>query len=210
MGTNLSPIPPPTHEVVSESGGIVTRAWEGFFQFLHRYTKPRWRDTNVGGVSLTKAAANQPDLVTLDGTNIITYAFDGATKTEEAHGAFELQHDYQEGTDIYPHVHWYPSNTGTGNVEWFLDYLIKEGTTPIRLTGTMSIVSAASGTAFTPTFAEFGAITGTTLKIGSQIHFRLYLVPTGTHDTYASDALLGTFGIHYRIDAPGSISKASK
>lgn len=34
----------------------------------------------------------------------------------------QLPHSWKEGTTIYPHVHWLPKASKTGNVEWNLDY----------------------------------------------------------------------------------------
>lgn len=162
-----------------------------------------WKDINIGGVNLTLSAANRPDQVTIDTTSIITYAFDGAALTEEVSGAFELQHDYKEGTDIIPHVHWYPTTAGAGNVKWQLEYWIRINDT-VKLTGTITITDAASGTAWTEERADFPAITGTTLLINAQIHFRLFRNPTDAADTYAADAAIGTIGIHYEINTMGS------
>lgn len=34
----------------------------------------------------------------------------------------QLPHNWVDGTTIYPHIHWVPRSTGTGNVQWNLDY----------------------------------------------------------------------------------------
>lgn len=166
-----------------------------------------WKDINVGGISL-KQGATAPDPINLDTTSIQVYAFDGATLTEEVSGAFELQHDYKEGTNIVPHIHWYTTDTGAGNVKWQLEYYIKSGTS--EYTGTTSVTTAATGTAWEEIRSDFPAITGTNFTIGMQIHFRLFRDPTDAADTYASDAALGTFGIHYEVDTVGSRQISTK
>lgn len=166
-----------------------------------------WKDINVGGISL-KQGATAPDPINLDTTSIQVYAFDGATLTEEASGAFELQHDYKEGTNIVPHIHWYTTDTGAGNVKWQLEYYIKSGTS--EYTGTTSVTTAATGTAWEEIRSDFPAITGTNFTIGMQIHFRLFRDPTDAADTYASDAALGTFGIHHEVDTVGSRQISTK
>jgi len=205
---NNSPTPPPLKECIAEISRLVTQPWGNFFNYLWNYTKVRWNDINIGGASLTKAASNQPALVTIAGTNVLSYGFGGSSGVDELHGCFELQHDYQEGTDIYPHIHWYPDTTGTGNVILNLDYAIMQSTG--NLTGTMAITTAAPGVAWKSVFSEFGAITGTTLKIGAQVHLRLWRNASATGDTFPDIAVIGTLGIHCQIDYPGSLQKTSK
>ena len=169
-----------------------------------------WKDINIGGVSLTRQANKQPDLVAINGTNILTYAFDGASSEEEVHGGFEIQHDYKEGTDLIPHLHLYPTTTGAGNIKFFLDYYIKEnGLAPV--TGTTSFVIAAGGTAWEELRSNFDSvIDGSTITIGAQCSFKLYRDPTDAEDTYGADVAISTFGVHYEIDTIGSRTTTSK
>lgn len=163
-----------------------------------------WKDENAGGVSLTKANSNQPDLITINGTNILTYAFDGVNSLEELHWNVEIQHDYKEGTDLWPHMHFYPTTTGAGNVKFFLEYYIKEsGNTPVQ--GTTSFVLAAGGVAWEELRINFDdVIDGTNLSIADQAHFRVYRDPNDVEDTYGDDVAIATLGYHYEIDTVGS------
>ena len=137
-----------------------------------------------------------------------TWAFDGGSTTESAHGAFEIQHDYKEGTDVTPHVHWYPTTTGTGNVVWQGEYYITEDGN--YLTGTVACTTAATGTAWEEVRADFEPLSGDSLGIGYQVHVRLFRDPTHAADTYTGDAALGTFGMHYEVDAMGSRTITAK
>ena len=169
-----------------------------------------WKDINLGGVSLTKAAANQPDLITINGTNILTYAFDGGTKLEELHGSFELQHDYKEGTDLVPHTHIYPTTTGAGNIKIFLEYYVKFHD-KVAVTGVTSFVVASGGVAWNEIRVNFDdVIDGTALTIGEQCHFRVYRDPTDAQDTYTGDVAIATIGVHYEIDTVGSRTITTK
>lgn len=167
-----------------------------------------WKDMNISTLGLS-VGANIPDLINLDTTTIKVRAFDGGALTEELDGVMELQHDYKEGTDIIPHLHWYPTNANAGNVKWQLEYYLRQDNT-VKLIGTTSIVSAASGIAWDETRASFPVISGATLTIGTQIHFRLFRVPTDAADTYASDAAVATFGVHYECDTVGSRQTTTK
>ena len=69
-----------------------------------------------------------PDLVTFadeGGGNTGIYSYGFATG-EKAHGAFEMQHDYKEGTDVYFHVHFQGKSapTGTDHVKFQITYAI--------------------------------------------------------------------------------------
>ena len=162
-----------------------------------------WRDINLGGISLTKAASNQPNQISLNGTNNLVFAFEGSSKINEAHGNFELQHDYKEGTNLSPHIHWYPTNTNVGNVKWNIDYYISRGT-KAALSGTISVVASTQSVAWEEIRSDFPNIVGSSLNIGNQIHFRIYRDPTDAEDTYGSDAAIATLGVHYEIDTIGS------
>lgn len=164
-----------------------------------------WDDINIGGVTLTKAASNQPDLIAVDGTNILTYGFDGAgSGVEEVHGSFELVHGYKQGTNLQPHIHWYATTTASGNVKWQLEYWANYGTTN-EVTGTLDVTAATPEVAWSQMRSNFSAeITGANLIIGTQIHFRLFRDAGDASDTYGADAAISTFGIHYEIDTLGS------
>ncbi len=49
-------------------------------------------------------------------------AFDGGSSEGELFFDVQMPHGWVEGTTIYPHIHWAPSTTGSGNVIWYLEY----------------------------------------------------------------------------------------
>jgi hypothetical protein len=168
----------------------------------------RWDDIIVPCNALI-GGASAPDLTTFQGT-IQLYTFDGGSTTEEVMGVIELPHDYKEGTDLRPHIHWSPSNTAGGNVKWQLTYTraSKDGTFPA--TSTISVTAAVGTTALVHLANEFTVITGTGFKIGDIIAFRLFRDPTDVADTYGSDAFLLSLGIHYKVDSTGSVNVFTK
>lgn len=176
---------------------------EGYFEFI-TLDGEVWDDINIGGVNLAKGASNQPTLHTIDDTSILTYAFDGGTLTQALHGNCELNHTYKEGTDLKPHAHFYPTTAGTGNVKIFLDYWIKVGEdSSTTIKGTLSDVVAVTGQ-WNQIFASFGDIVGTNIKIGAQMHFRIYRVPSDVEDTYVDEVAIGSFGVHFQKNTLGS------
>jgi hypothetical protein len=167
-------------------------------------TTSMWNDIIIPGVSLGKGAS-VPDLVTQTG-NILLYGFDGAATLEQLYGTFEMQHDYKEGTDIRPHIHWTASDTSTGYVLWQLEYSYANTSAGFTTATTITASGYASGTANSHLKNEFTVIPGSGIEVGDIITFRLYRDPTATADTYTSDALLLNIGIHYEVSSLGSIN----
>lgn len=131
-------------------------------------------------------------------------AFDGVAVSEQLFGGFEILHDYKEGTDFTPHIHWMPTTNDAGNVKWFLEYSIKGVGGVFSAPSTLTAVSSAGGIAWTHRMVSFSAISGTGILIHSHFMFRLYRVPADEEDTYTNDAALLSFGVHYQIDTLGS------
>ncbi len=177
-----------------------------------RLVVPVYRDTNVGGVTLFGPPGQQPGTdqfvdSTGTATGIHTYA---VAVGEALSGSFELQHDYDEGTDIQFHVHWQgiAAPTGTDNVRWQLTYTIARNNTVVAAPTTIAIETPFD-TQYEMVRSDFAAITGTTLEIGDQFLFTLKRIAS-VGDAYAGDALLATVGIHYRVDTLGSRTLSAK
>jgi len=123
----------------------------------------------------------------------------------------QLPHSWKEGTTIYPHVHWLPKTSKTGNLEWNLDYSWQnyDASTPqVFPTYTTSTVVATG-----PFVANTHRITsltggtgldGTGKKISSILICRIWRNSSNTADTYNDDAGLLSLDFHYQIDTVGS------
>jgi hypothetical protein len=167
-----------------------------------------WLDFNFGVNSLTRGSA-APNLIDLAGTDIETLGFDGGVTTEEVSIVLELNHNWAEGTLIKPHVHWYPTTTDAGNVNWQMEYVFVASDAVVGASTTINVIQAAGGVAWTERFASFADIVTTGLLIGTQMHVRLFRDPTDS-DTYGADAALATFGLHVLIDSLGSREVTAK
>lgn len=178
---------------------------------LIRYVRgDSWNDINFGAVSLGKGASS-PDFIALSSTNLLVAGFDGSVTTEQLYGCLELLHSYKEGSDLSPHLHWFPSTNGTGNVKWQLEYSITQHDgVAIQTSTTLSVNSSATGVAWLEKRAEFPDISGTNLMVGNQFVFRLFRNPSDGADNYGSDAGVLTFGIHFKQNTLGSSSEWSK
>lgn len=171
--------------------------------FLAFYGNARaWTDFNFGINALARGAA-APDLIDLSGTDIETLGFDGGASTEEVSVVLELNHNWAEGTVIKPHLHWYPTTTDAGNVNWQLEYVFVGFDAVVGASTTINVIQAAGGVAWAAHLASFDDIDTTGLLIATQLHARLFRDPTD-NDTYGADAALATFGFHVLIDTLGS------
>lgn len=170
-----------------------------------------WKDENFDVASYRNIGAAPPDLVTIPGTGITTVAFDGGGTTEMVSVCKELNHDYQEGTPISFHLHWYPTTTGAGNVKWNIEYWITAFSNPTVISGTISSVIAAGGVAWRQQLAIFPDLDlGALAKVNTQIHFRLFRNPSDAQDTYNADAAVATVGYHYLTNSRGSAKITEK
>ena len=114
----------------------------------------------------------------------------------------QMPHDWVAGSFIYPHVHWSPTTTNTGDVYWVMNYkwtnidAVDAGSVSVR-----TIIQAGAGTAYTHQYAEFtSGIDGTGKTTSSILSIQIYRKANDAADTYTGDALLKEFDIHYMKD----------
>ncbi len=130
----------------------------------------------------------------------------------------QLPHGYKEGTNIYPHLHWTPLTSRSGNVEWNLDYtwVNYDSATPLTFpsTTTSTVVATGPFTArthlITPLTTGNTGLDGTGKKVSSILICRLWRDSNHSADTYQDDAGLLSFDFHYQIDTVGSRLQFSK
>jgi len=167
-----------------------------------------WDDARVPGHS-AQLGASPPDVVTFGPSgNLMVLAFDGSVTMEQIYFQIQMPHSYSEGTSIYPHVHWTPTDAGTGTVGWHLEYTWANVNDVFPAPTTLSLTDNAPGVAWKSMVKGFGAIAGIGKKISSMIVGRLYRDPTT--DTYGSDAAFLEFDVHFQIDADGSTQQFIK
>jgi hypothetical protein len=172
--------------------------------FLQTFGSGRgYYDFNFGVNAFTRGAA-APDLIDLAGTDIETAGFDGVNITEELSAVLEFNHNWAEGTTIYPHVHWYPTTADQGNVVWQLEFAIVAQLGAVPASTTVTVTQAADGVAWVGHLAQFPSVDTTGFLIGTQMFIRLFRDPTVGADTYGADAALATFGLHVLLDSLGS------
>jgi len=169
-----------------------------------------FNDINISGLALGTGPA-APAIIAIAGTGILAYAFIGTgVLTDELHGSIETLHDYLEGSDIIPHVHWMPSTNDAGDVKWQLEYIWISRTGTVAGSTTIDVTVAAGGTAWTLHRSDFPTIDGTGRNIGDRFIFRIFRNPADGADTYAHDAAIMDFGVHFERDTMGSRQVAAK
>ncbi|MBE2231033.1 MAG: hypothetical protein IAE96_10345 [Chitinophagaceae bacterium] len=138
--------------------------------------------------------------------------FLNASGTEAMSFTVQLPHTWKEGTTIYPHIHWLPKSTASGNVEWNLDYswVSYDPVTPQVFPAHTTSTVVANGpftarshviTALTP---DNAGIDGTGQKISSILICRIWRNSSNANDTYSYDAGLLFVDFHIQVDGWGS------
>lgn len=154
--------------------------------------------------------ANQPSLTAFQG-NIYQLTF---AVNAYVYGNYEILHEYAEGTNLEPHVHFATNGTDTTDrtVKYELEYSIANGHEAFQAA---TIISAETVIpANTPDRThfiafDFPAIVGTGLKIGAYITYRFRrIASTGTEPTGSPFAL--TLGFHVLQDTLGSGNVGTK
>ena len=212
QGKILVELPPATSiienydvEVTSPTNGEILVYNNGVYQNARvAPTTFEWDDIVIQGYNLG-TGASAPDLINFTPiSSMQIHGFDGTITSEQVFAQVEIPHDWAEGTEIRPHIHWTPNNSSAGSVKWFMDYVIANVDGVFSGSQTLSVVDASDGVAWKNQVAALGSINMAGYNISAHIIMRIYRNPTDAQDTYGSDAGLLTIGIHYQKDTFGS------
>lgn len=164
-----------------------------------------WEDIAVPLESTKPDTGNTPDF---DFDNI-GYLFPQNDTTEILYFSVQMPHNWDEGTTIYPGVHWYAdedSCTFKIDYKW---YNINDSFPSTWTTYTMATDQVNWGddsTAVHQVTSNSTGISGTGKTIGSILAIRLYR----KDNKYTGDALAQQFNIRYKVDEVGSTNQTSK
>ncbi|WP_291102742.1 MULTISPECIES: hypothetical protein [unclassified Flavobacterium] len=154
-------------------------------------------------VSLDKGAASAV-LGYLSGTTGPQIWFFRNNQSDGMSFTLQLPHNWKDGTTIYPHIHWVPKSTGSGDVQWNLDY-----TWANLNTGTFSAVTTITGIATGPFTVNQHLLTtigtgidGTGMTYSSVLICRIWRDSSLAGDTYADDAGGLSMDFHTSIKNP--------
>jgi hypothetical protein len=128
-----------------------------------------------------------------------------AGNEEEVAFTRQIPHDYLEGSDIIPHVHWSPETDDSATARWCLEYEWR------NIGGTYSSTTTVCADQAIDTEASDHVVTGlssgidgTGMTISSELICRLYRNSSHVNDDFDDKALLIEFDFHYQIDSQGS------
>jgi len=167
-----------------------------------RYNINGWDDI-TSDLSAGKAVgANAPTWAVFR-NGISAYKFHQTTMNE-LWVTFHIKHDYAEGSDVYPHIHWSPNTTSTGVVRWGMEYTVAKGhdqeafpaTTTIYLESTISSNKQYQHIVTEATDAQaFDAFQADTL-----ILMRIFRDAGNAADTFPDPVFALTADIHFQAD----------
>jgi len=122
----------------------------------------------------------------------------------------QLPHNWKDGTAIYPHLHWTPKTSATGNIQWNLDYSWAglNVTTPETFPSvtTSSVIITGPFTANQHLLSDLTTgnvgISGAGKTYSSVLICRIWRNSAVAGDTYAADAAGLSMDFHISIKNP--------
>lgn len=185
---------------------FVRRMGEGWGVFLDRlYSRNsdgyQWDDVRVAAEA-TKPGSSSPTWTNFTG-DVSCYQF-SESQNNFVEFSCQLPHGYKLGSDIHPHIHWGPSDTGAGDARWLLSYSWANIDGSFSGSTDLAVNATASGTANAHQVDEFSAIDGTGMGISSMLVCKLQRRGVNVLDTYGSPANFYEFDFHIQKDTVGS------
>jgi len=159
-----------------------------------------WEDLRFPATAINPAGA--PSAMVFDQTNLGFTASAAGTTTVAV--IAQLPHSWKTGSNLHPHFHWEPTDTGAGDVVWNIEYKWTniEDTEPATWTYSQ-VIDPADGTAFKHQLVDLPEMDATGKTLSSVISIKISRGGGHTGDTYAADALMKEFDIHYEISQIG-------
>lgn len=180
-----------------------------------------WDDLMIPGTSVKITGNSPPDMAGgFVGDNTLDlYVFDGNNTLEQVFFTVQMPHNWKQGSTIYPHVHFSPTSTNTGDtnervVRFSLEYTWANIGDTFGATNTLNLDSDP----FVPNTSQWKhllakngtGIAGTGKTLSSMLVCRLFRDPSDNADTYPQDVAFLQFDVHYEIDSLGSSSEYTK
>lgn len=176
---------------------------------LGRGFMDQWDDLRAPATALNlPGGANDADRDANDGTFLFS-----AITTEQILAVLQMPHGWKEESAIKPHVHWSKTTSAAGGVAWTLEYKwFDVGDAHGSYSSPVLATEAQpdDDTADQHAIATFGEVAGTGMLISSIFIARITRDHDHASDTYAADARLYEFDIHYQIDDRGSAQEFIK
>jgi len=175
------------------------------------YTDTYWDDLRVPLTSTRVNPVNtEPDFED-SGDGLFAWGFDSDSDSSYVLNFIaQLPHAYEQGTDLFPHIHWHPDGTNTGVVVWKIVYSIANIDGTFSTPDTLRVTDAGDGVALKHQLADFGHMDGTGITISAVIRGNIARMGDAADDTYTGTAYGLEIDFHYEICAPGSRTASEK
>lgn len=177
------------------------------------WCSPTYDDLPPMPIVASRLGASAPTLAEFK-TGIYQYTFDATN--DVVYGATEITHGWQEGTTIYPHIHWATNGleaTAKG-VKWQIIWSVGDGDEAFGavITRTVDTEIPASTADRTHLISEFTpAVVGTDRRIGAYIVWSLSRIATKhANGAPAADPFALAIGFHVLQDTTGSTGRFVK
>jgi hypothetical protein len=174
---------------------------------------PEWDDDKFPAsiINVTGSTA-PPGVDTNENAFPGTLLFDAAG-VEMASVIEQMPHGWVEGSAIRPHIHAAKTTSAAGNIIWHLYYRhINRGASPGAWTGPLVGVPRINDAnlADAEIIWDFGDIDMSGKVASVNIAYSLYRMGDDVADTYAADARLFEFDVHYQKGTHGSAGEYVK
>lgn len=166
-----------------------------------------WRDI-TSSIEVRGVAATDPAWSQVGSSGLYAYDF---SVGDVVWLTFHVPHDIVPNTDIYFHVHWFPSGTNANSVKWEFKYVYALGFNQeafdFASPTTVSVEQASPGVAYQHMIAETTAQSLGITEPDGLIHLYVKRITNGATDN--TDSIFGlTADIHYQSHNLGTKGKA--
>jgi hypothetical protein len=166
-----------------------------------------WDDLRFPAQGINPAGAvAAPAVDTTEAAFPGTLLFDNATP-ELVCGVAQMPHEWVEGTNLRPHVHWMKTTSAVGNVVWHLYYrVINRGVASEAWVGPVvgETELSTGDVADVEGITTFGDLPMPYLVTSKMLAWRLYRKADDAADTYGADARMLELDFHYQKNSLGS------
>ncbi len=188
-----------------KGGRITTAEMDANLNEIDRRSKAGWRDLVADMTA--RGGANSPTLALYSG-GIYLYEF-VTNDTQEVFANFHVDHDFERGTMLYPHVHFTTQSALAGVVRWGFEYTwarrnASTGQRVFPATTTsyseFSVPANSQGLHMVAELAEGAGIDGTDIEPDVMIMMRIFRDGQHANDTFDASVFGITVDLHYQAD----------
>jgi len=194
--------------------GLMTAAHATAISTLESQINDVWDDMRIvpGAVSFPGVA--DPALVTWQpsGSGISTYVYE-FDNGDYVSAIIQLSHEYKQGSDLKPHIHWTPKSRGSAEsgktVAWEIEYSIANVGDVFPAMQTIQLTDTVTGTNDEHEITSSGTIDGTGIKESAIIVLNIKRGSTDTWSTNTNGNMPAWLecDIHYQKDKLGTTTE---